>query len=74
VYRVGDRVEPGDRGQPGGQRAERAERARQEEQRHYQHLRQRHECRNLRYPGRHHHAERGEREGKQQKLTDYREY
>jgi hypothetical protein len=42
--------------------------------RHYQHLPQRHECLCLRYPGRHHYAERGEREGKQKKLTDYREY
>jgi hypothetical protein len=46
-----------------GSARERAERARQEEQRHYQHLGQRHERLYLRYPGRHHYAERGERAG-----------
>ena len=63
----------GEHGQPGGQRAKRVERPRQEEQRHYQHPSQRHERLHLRYPGRHHYAERGKREGKQQELADYGE-
>ena len=63
---IGDRVEPRQHSRPGRPCAERVERARQEEQRHYAHLRQRRERLNPRYPGRHHYAERGQREGQQQ--------